>query len=51
MYNSIVLSSCLFGSVYMFSKSVEMINKSLLHLFTFQTPIFLKDKTTIFLVL
>jgi hypothetical protein len=29
MYNSIVLSSCMFSSVYMFSKSVELINKSL----------------------
>lgn len=29
MYNSIILSSCLFGSVYMFSKSIELINKSL----------------------
>ena len=30
MYNSIVLSSCLFGSVYIFSKSLEMINQTLL---------------------
>ena len=29
MYNSIVLSSCMFSSVYMFSKSVELINKSM----------------------
>ena len=29
MYNSIILSSCLFGSVYIFSKSLELINKSL----------------------
>lgn len=29
MYNSIVLSSCMFGSVFMFSKSVELINKSM----------------------
>ena len=28
MYNSIILSSCLFGSVYIFSKSLELINKS-----------------------
>ena len=30
MYNSIVLSCTLFGSVYIFSKSVELINQSLL---------------------
>ena len=30
MYNSIILSSCLFGSVYIFSKSLENINKSFL---------------------
>ncbi len=30
MYNSIILSSCLFGSVYLFSKSLELINKSIL---------------------
>jgi len=30
MYNSIILSSCLFGSVYIFSKSLESINKSFL---------------------
>jgi hypothetical protein len=30
MYNSIILSSCLFGSVYIFSKSLEMINHTLL---------------------
>ena len=30
MYNSIVLSSGLFGSVYIFSKSLEMINQTLL---------------------
>lgn len=30
MYNSIILSSCLFGSVYIFSKSLELINISLL---------------------
>ncbi len=30
MYNSIILSSSLFGSVYLFSKSLELINKSLL---------------------
>ena len=30
MYNSIILSSCLFGSVYIFSKSLEAINKSFL---------------------
>jgi hypothetical protein len=29
MYNSIVLSSCIFGSVFMFSKSVELMNKSI----------------------
>ena len=29
MYNSIVLSSCLFGSVYMFSKSIDLLNKSI----------------------
>ena len=28
MYNFIILSSCLFGSVYIFSKSLELINKS-----------------------
>ncbi len=26
MHNSIILSSCLFGSVYIFSKSLEQIN-------------------------
>jgi hypothetical protein len=30
MYNSIILSSCLFGSVYIFSKSLESINRSFL---------------------
>ena len=30
MYKSIVLSSCLFGSVYIYSKSLELINKSFL---------------------
>lgn len=28
MYKYIILSSCLFGSVYIFSKSLELINKS-----------------------
>ena len=27
MYNSIIISSCLFGSVYIFSKSLNLINK------------------------
>lgn len=30
MYNSIILSSCLFGSVYLFSKSLELTNKAIL---------------------
>jgi len=30
MYDYIILSSCLFGSVYIFSKSLELINMSLL---------------------
>ena len=30
MYNSIILSSYLFGSVFLFSKSIELINRSLL---------------------
>ena len=30
MYNSIVLTCTLFGSVYIFTKSVELINQSLL---------------------
>ena len=30
MSNSIILSSCLFGSVYLMCKSLELINKSLL---------------------
>jgi len=30
MFNSIILSSCLFGSVYIFSKSLDAINRSLL---------------------
>jgi hypothetical protein len=30
MYNSIILSSYLFGSVFLFSKSLELINRSLL---------------------
>ena len=30
MYNSIILSSCLFGSFYICSKSLELINTSLL---------------------
>ena len=30
MYNSIILTSCVFGSVYIFSKSLENINRSLL---------------------
>jgi hypothetical protein len=29
MYKSIILSSCLCGSVYIFSKSLEFLNKSL----------------------
>ena len=28
MYNSIILSSCLFGSVYLFSISLKLINMS-----------------------
>jgi hypothetical protein len=28
MSNSIILSSCLFGSVYLMSKSLELINRS-----------------------
>jgi hypothetical protein len=27
MYNSIILSSCLFGSFYLFSQSLEFINR------------------------
>ena len=30
MSNSIILSSCLFGSVYLMSKSLELINRSFL---------------------
>ena len=30
MSNSIILSSCLFGSVYLFSKSLEFVNTSFL---------------------
>ena len=30
MYNSIILSSCLFGSVYIFSTSLQEINRSFL---------------------
>ena len=30
MYNSIILSSCLFGSVYIFSTSLQSINMSFL---------------------
>jgi hypothetical protein len=30
MYNSIVVSSCLFGSIYIFSKTLIQINKLLL---------------------
>jgi hypothetical protein len=30
MYNSIILSASLFGSVYLFSKSLQLINKSFL---------------------
>ncbi len=30
MYNSIILSSCLFGSVYIFSTSLQAINRSFL---------------------
>lgn len=28
MYKNIIISSCLFGSLYIFSKSLELINKS-----------------------
>lgn len=28
MYNSIIISSCLFGSFYLFSQSLELINNS-----------------------
>lgn len=28
MYNSIILSSCLFGSFYLFSQSLKLINRS-----------------------
>jgi hypothetical protein len=30
MYKSIILSSCLFGSVYIFSKSLDAINSAML---------------------
>jgi predicted alpha/beta superfamily hydrolase len=30
MYNHIILSSCLFGSVYLFSKSLTLTNRALL---------------------
>lgn len=30
MYNHIILSSCLFGSLYLFSKSLTLTNKALL---------------------
>jgi hypothetical protein len=30
MYNSIIISSCLFGSVYIFSTSLYLINNALL---------------------
>ena len=30
MYKAIILSSCLFSSVYLFSKSIELINEPLL---------------------
>lgn len=30
MHSSIILFSCLFGSVYIFSKSLDLINRSLL---------------------
>ena len=30
MYNSIIISACLFGSFYMFSDSLRLINQSLL---------------------
>jgi hypothetical protein len=30
MYNSIILSSCLFGSIYLFSVTLTLINNSLL---------------------
>jgi hypothetical protein len=30
MYNYIIISHCLFGSVYLFSKSLELINNLLL---------------------
>ncbi len=30
MYNSIILSSCLFGSIYLFSTSLKMINGTFL---------------------
>ena len=50
MYKSIILSSCLFGSFYLCSTSLLLINRSflenkklpnelILHLFSFQTPI------------
>lgn len=28
MYNSIILSSCMFGSIYLLSQSLEFINRS-----------------------
>ena len=31
MSNSIILSSCLFGSVYLMSKSLELINRPVLY--------------------
>jgi hypothetical protein len=31
MSNSIILSSCLFGSVYLMSKSLELINRQVLY--------------------
>ena len=30
MYNSIIVSSCLFGSVYIFSTSLQVLNRSFL---------------------
>lgn len=30
MYNTIIFSSCLFGSIYIFSKSLDAINKQLI---------------------
>jgi len=47
MYNSIILSSCLFGSVYLFSISLELLNMQLLENKKIQRKLFIINGLTL----